>query len=339
MKKIIILVVCLALCVCCFTACGNKTEEVIENNDVVSSEPVVEESKTEEIKDEAVNNIEENKSEKIEDSEVEEIEKLVVDKSIFERIDGSTATIPVSEALALDLFGDEAGKVKINHTRTSNAYQRLIDGEVDLIFVTPPSLEEQKKLSNVKDKKFEIEKFAKEGFVFLVNKDNKLDNLSFDQIQGIYKDEIKNWKDVGGEDADIKAFQRPENSGSQTLMYKLVGSKEEISKSAEIEVIPDMMGLVEAVADYDGGKDSIGYSVYYYINDMIELGNSKLISVNGVEPNASTIKDGSYPLVDGYYMVYNANLKSDDDIYKIINYIRSAAGQEMVEDAGYIAVE
>ena len=141
MKKIILMALCVVLCVSCFTGCSQKTEEPIVDEVVT---PVIEEE---------VKNIEEQEVvEEEKEAEAEEEDLLKdLDEEIFKRIDGSTATIPISESLALEILGEDADMSVVKHNRTSMAYERLINGEVDLIFVTPPSEEEQKMLEQSKN--------------------------------------------------------------------------------------------------------------------------------------------------------------------------------------------
>jgi ABC-type phosphate transport system substrate-binding protein len=146
-------------------------------------------------------------------------DKISFTKESFPKIDGSTATIPLSQAIAEKLLGMLSDKSKefIKHNTTHNAYVNLIEGKADIIFVTEPSQEELKiaKDSNVD---IEVVPVVKEGFVFLVNMNNPVNSLTVKQIQDIYQGKIINWKEVGGKDAAIIPYQRDKNSGSQTIM-------------------------------------------------------------------------------------------------------------------------
>ena len=109
----------------------------------------------------------------------------------FPRLDGSTATIPLSEGIVSALLGksaDEAQKF-VNHNKTHAAYENLIDGKCDLIFVTPPS-EEETELMKQSGEEFEITMAVKDAFVFLVNKQNPIDDISSEDLKKIYTGEI-----------------------------------------------------------------------------------------------------------------------------------------------------
>ena len=258
----------------------------------------------------------------------------------FPRLDGSTATIPLSEGIVSALLGksaDEAQKF-VNHNKTHAAYENLIDGKCDLIFVTPPS-EEETELMKQSGEEFEITMAVKDAFVFLVNKQNPIDDISSEDLKKIYTGEITNWSQLGGEDAEIIAYQRPDNSGSQTLMYKLLVPQDQIMQ-APTEMKPvGMDDLINVVSDYDEGINSIGYSVYYYASGMYTDPNSKMISVDGVYPSNETIADGSYPLSDGYYAIYRKGLSEDDPVTLLMSWLLSEEGQKIAAAQGYVQLK
>ena len=148
-------------------------------------------------------------------------EEILFTKINYPKIDGSTVTLPLAEAFKADFTGANINEVEIEHSKTHNAYVNLINGNADLILVTYPS-EDEKKLAEQQGIELEIVPIVKEAFVFFVNKNNPVENLTLNQIQDIYSGKIKNWSEVGGSNNNILAFQRPENSGSQTGMLELV---------------------------------------------------------------------------------------------------------------------
>ena len=250
------------------------------------------------------------------------------------RLDGSTATIPLSEGWVSDLLGYTAEQAQdfVHHNTTHNAYVNLIEGKCDIIFVTPPSADELKMLEDAEEN-YKVVRVVKDAFVFLVNDQNPLTDLSLEDIKSIYRGTITNWSQVGGENVDIIPYQRPDNSGSQTLMYKMVLPDGEIM-DAPTSLKPGEMGdLVDAVSDYTTGKGAIGYSVYYYASGMYVQEGSKLISVNGVCPTNETIANDSYPLIEGYYAVYR---EGDTNVEKLLDYILSENGQAIAERSGYV---
>lgn len=262
----------------------------------------------------------------------------------YPKVDASLATQPLTNAFIKNFVGEDVDVSKLDYTNTHPGYVRLINDEVDLIVVTEPSKEELE-LAKQKGVELEVIPVVKEGFVFYVNSNNKVDYLTKDQIQGIYSGEITNWKEVGGEDMEIKPFQRPTNSGSQTGMLSLVMKDKKLMDPLKENLVDTMAQIINFVSSYENGKNSIGYSYYYYATTMYEgidkeiASNIKLIGIDGVKPNAKTIQNGSYPYTTAYYIVIN---KADDEnspSRKLANLMLSKRGQQVAKNAGYVPVK
>lgn len=267
-----------------------------------------------------------------------EVEKISTEPIFTENnyplVDGSTATIPLAEGFKKNFVGLE--KVDVKHSKTHNAYVNLIDGKCDLILVVEPS-EEDTKYAEEKNVELKYDKVVNEGFVFFVNSDNPVDSLSIEQIQKIYTGEITNWKEVGGKDEEIKAYQRPENSGSQNGMLSLVMKGLELAKAPTEDIAAGMSDIIDVVSDYKNGSGAIGYSYYYYANSMYISDSVKMIKVNNIEPNNKTIKDEKYPFLTAYYAVTRKD--ADSNTIKLRDAMLSARGQKIVEDVGYVSVK
>lgn len=263
----------------------------------------------------------------------------------YPKVDASLATQPLTDAFAKNFIGEEVlAENVINYSNTHPAYIKLINDEVDLIVVTEPS-EEELQLAKDKGVELEVIPVVKEGFVFYVNSNNTVENLTTEQIQKIYTGEITNWKEVGGADEDIIPYQRPVNSGSQTGMLSLVMKNLKLMDAPKENLIDTMEEIINLVSSYKNGKNSIGYSYYYYATTMFQTidetvaSNIKLLGIDGVKPNNQTIKDSSYPFTTAYYIVIN---KADDENSAsriLANQMLSARGQKVAEEAGYVPVK
>ena len=262
---------------------------------------------------------------------------LTMKPEAYPRVDGSTVTIPLSEAVAsavLHLPLEEARQYVL-HNKTHQAYLNLVDGTADIIFVTSPS-EEELAYAAEKGVELTVTPVVSEGFVFLVNKANPVDSLTLEQIRDIYAGRITNWQEVGGSDEPIIAFQRPENSGSQTGMLDLVIRADEIMPAPTEKVVAEMGALIDAVASYDNAQNAIGYSYYYYATDMWLNDEVKLLAVDGVTPDKTTISDGTYPITTAYYAVTRSDLRPDDSAQVLLDWMLSSEGQQVAEEAGYV---
>lgn len=249
------------------------------------------------------------------------------------RVDASLATQPLMDAY---VDGLKEYNLKKDYTNTDPAYTKLINGETDLIIVTEPSSDELNRAKTA-GVELEVTPVVNEGFVFYTNVKNPVNGLSLKEIQDIYMDKITNWNQVGGDDAKIIAYQRPENSGSQTGMLSLVMKDKKIKEPKREEYIESMAGIIDAVANYDNSKDSLGYSYYYYATTMYGNENIKFLAVEGVSPNHDTIKDESYPLITAYYIVTLKDTKNTA-VSKVKKAMLESKGQEIARNAGYIEI-
>lgn len=253
----------------------------------------------------------------------------------YPKIDGSTVTLPLAEAFKANFTGTDIKDVNVSHSKTHNAYVNLINGDTDLILVTAPS-EDEKKLAKEKGVEFEIVPIVKDAFVFFVNTDNPVESLTLEQIQNIYSGDIKNWKDVGGENERILAYQRPENSGSQSGMLGLVMKGKKMMKPLTETVSQTMEDIIDVISDYSNGKNAIGYSYYYYATQMYTNDKMKMLAVNGIDPTYENIKTGLYELQTQYYAVIRRSEEQNSETRKLLNAMKLERGQNVAKEAGYV---
>lgn len=255
------------------------------------------------------------------------------------RFDGSTSTAPLAQAVCAAVLGEsrEDAADLIHFAKTTNAYMNLIHGDADILIVGESNgevTEEKERLG------FEWEKspFATDAFVFVVNEDNPVDSITVDEARRIYSGEITNWKELGGEDRRIIPFQRNQGAGSQTLMEKLVMNGTPMMEAPTDWIATTMGELMEAVKGYDNSPGAIGYSVYYYAQEMRAAEGLKLLKLEGVEPDPNTIRSGTYPLVNPKYVVIPANLSDDAPARVIYDWLLSDSGQKLIAAEGYVSI-
>ena len=253
------------------------------------------------------------------------------------RMDGSTSATPLEAGLKAELLGITYNEAKelVSHTKTHESFERLLNGEVDLIFSVPIS-EEQQKMADEKGITLNAVPVAKEGFVFVVNADNPVDALTVQQIKDIYSGKITNWAELGGKDMPILAYQRNTDSGSQNYMTQFMGETT-LKKPESKYVAIGMGGLMDAIATYDNSESAIGYSVYSYAAQMYANANKvKFIAVDGVEPTKATMADESYPLSSCTYIIYPDT--AEENTIDFVNWAVSDEGQNAVLKSGYLPV-
>lgn len=258
----------------------------------------------------------------------------------YPRIDGSTANLPLmakmySEACGMPL---EEAQTAVEVNGTSSAWRNMINGDVDLLVVyeAPETVKEELKASNVK---LEITPVGRDGLVFLVNSANKVSDLTRQQLIDIYTGKTTDWGALGGDAGSISAFQRNAESGSQTLFLKLL-MQDITPMNPPTELAPAMMGaLIDAVANYDGSGGAIGFSVFYYANEMYANPALKLLAVDGVAPTSETIGSGSYPLVNDFYLVLREDAPKDSPARLVRDWMLTEAGKTAMVAAGYIPMK
>ena len=255
----------------------------------------------------------------------------------FARIDGSTVVIPLAESWAETLLDIENGADVIKFNMTPDAIKNLTDGVKDIIFTTYPS-EEEIATARSKGIEFEIVPVVNDAFVFLVNDSNKVNGLSQKQIRDIYSSQITNWSEVGGENLDIMPYQRAVGSGSQSGMIRFMGDTPLQQEPTE-KYIPLMGEVVETIIEPDFGKASLGYSYYYFVNAMYIREGIKLLEVDGVAPSNATIKDGTYPITTQYYAIIRNDTPANSFARKFLKFALSKQGQQLAEQAGYVALD
>ncbi len=252
-------------------------------------------------------------------------------------VDGSTATLPLSEAVFMLATGEGADVAaeKVVHTKTTNSYNRLYNGEVELLIVYEPS---EAIVERMKTEPLLIKPIGLDALVFLTNTANPLDTLTTEQLADIYSGKITNWAEVGGPNKELLAFQRPSGSGSQTLMQKLVMKEKELVSGDNVFRYSTMSDILEGMLSYNNEDNTLGYSVFYYANNMYYEKDLKLLGVDGVVPSTQTIYDGSYSLNNAFYAVIRTDTPEDSNARKIFDWLTGEEGQQMVLDLGYVPV-
>ena len=252
-------------------------------------------------------------------------------------IDGAAAFFPVYSAFVNAVYPEttELYDGVFEYNNTPGGYQLLAEKGIDLFLGVYPS-EEQKAYAEECDTTFVYTPVGTEAFVFFVHKDNPIDNLTTEQIKGIYSGEITNWKQVGGKNEEIAAFQRNEGSGSQSMLQRFMGDTPIME--APTEMVNTMMsGIIEQVSSYRSKSNSIGFSFRYYVEGIIQNPDIKVLSVDGVAPTAENIRNGRYPIVTPMYAVtYEENTNENVDL--LLQWILSEEGQYIIEETGYVGV-
>ncbi|MGP4040532.1 PstS family phosphate ABC transporter substrate-binding protein [Gracilibacillus sp. D59] len=253
------------------------------------------------------------------------------------RLDGATALYPVYASFAQAVYPEKDYSLEnseVMSNQTSGAFNNLIYGEVDIAFIAEPS-EQQYEKAEKQDVELSLTPIGREAFVFFVNESNPIESLTVEEIQAIFAGEITNWKDVGGNDEQIRAFQRPEGSGSQSALIRFMDGKSLMEPPAD-EIISGMGGIIRETSNYQNHRNAIGYSFRFFSQEMVENGEIKHIAINGVAPTKENIQNNSYPVVAEFYAITAGS--DNPNVSPLLEWIQSEQGQYLIDQTGYVAL-
>jgi len=263
----------------------------------------------------------------------------VFTREYMPRLDGSTSTAPLAEAVCSVLLGESREEVMdlVRFNKTTTAYYNLMWGNADLLIVGEDNaeiLEEKERLGF----EWEREPFATDAFIFVVNENNPVDSITIDEAKRIYTGEITNWSELGGADRQIVPFQRNADAGSQNLMEKLVMNGTPMMEAPLDYIVTTMGQLMEVVKYYDGSPGAIGYTVYYYAEEMEMARGLKILAIEGTPPTPATIRSEEYPLLNPKYVVIPADAAYDSPNRILFNWLLGEEGQRLVAHERYVSI-
>jgi phosphate transport system substrate-binding protein len=292
----------------------------------------------------------------------------------YPSVDGSTTTGPLARLLACDLLAvpcvwsapasantertyvpDPKAAVPsqaastitgIKFSTTHNAYVNLIEGKTDVLLEARLPSPDELAEASAKGVELETHAFALDAFVFLVNADNLTENMTLATLRDIYAGKITTWSgasiDLGDPAAQIHAYQREPNSGSQELMKQMVMGTTPMVNAPEM-VVQTMVGPYNAlggnpVTGAGGDRLGLGFSVYYYAAVMFSNPQVKMIGVDGVKPTSATISSRAYPLAAEVYVVTRKDAAAGSPALEYRDWLLSPDGQRVVKQTGYVSV-
>lgn len=269
-------------------------------------------------------------------------------------LDGAEACYPLYSAFAkavyknideieLGYLDDENytytnGKI-VSFTNTIDGFDRLVDvkkeyvnSNVDMFFGARPS-KEQLEFAKECGVEVEVTPIGKEAFVFFVEQDNFVDDLTSEQIKQIYHGDVDNWNMLGGESRKIVAFQRPDGSGSQTMMQYFMGDIS-LKEPKQYETVSAMEGVIKEVAQYNNEAGAIGYTFRYFLEGLNQEQGVKMLSIDGVYPTVESVENGSYPLTVDLCLITRKN-DTNQNVKRMKDFILSSDGQYIIHQTGY----
>jgi phosphate transport system substrate-binding protein len=222
----------------------------------------------------------------------------------------------------------------LKNSNTHGSFVSLIDGDDDLIITARSISRDEQKYADEKGVGIIAHPIARDAFVFIVNPKNPVRHLTTEQIQKIYTGEMRNWREVGGNDAPISPYVRNPNSGSQEKMETIV--------MAGLKMIdwPEMVGYVMLAPYYQLRQDEngIAYTPFYYYDTIVNDDGTQVIGVNGIVPSKKNIEDGTYPYVTEVMASVRADIDKSSTAYQLFYQLATGQHDNIVRESGYIPI-
>ena len=245
------------------------------------------------------------------------------DGTVTITVSGSTSVGPLMEKIA-EKYEEENSNIsiEINQTGSSAGIKDAMDG-ISQIGMSSRNLKDEEAA------KVKATVLAYDGVAVITNTGNSVKELTIGQIRDIFTGKITNWSEVGGSNASIVVVSREAGSGTRTAFEEGVEySEEELVKDAIIS-----KGNGDVKTTVSTNENAIGFVSFEYVDDAISS-----INVNGIEPTAANVKAGSYALSRPFLAVTNEQYITEDS-QKLIDYITSEEGQQIVEDNKLITID
>jgi len=231
-----------------------------------------------------------------------------------------------------DFFGK-----RIKTSQTNGAFMNLIDREADIILTHRTISPDEKAHADAVGVTLIETSIALDAFVFVINKDNPVNSLTVKQIQKIYTKEITNWSQVGGNNAEMKVFTRPRNSGSEEVFRTLVmnGLEPADFPEAAISLMFEVFG--EVIKNVNG--ISYTFSNYKDVIARKSCDEVPVLAVNGICPNDNTVKNGTYPFISKVHVAIRSDLDCSSMDYKLYEWLQSENVKYTIAECGFLPKE
>lgn len=235
--------------------------------------------------------------------------------------DGSTSMEKVIGALSESyMAANKDVTVNYNPTGSGAGITAVQEGTCD-IGLSSRALKDEEKAAGLKETVL-----AYDGIAIIVHPDNPVSDLSIEQIAKLYTDEITNWKDVGGSDAEVVLIGREAASGTRDGFESITGTKDKCQYRQELTSTGDVITAVSQ------NPDAIGYASLAAIKDSV-----KALSVDGVTPSETTVKDGSYQVQRPFVLVTVEGKALSAAAQSFFDYATSADAADIIAKAGAVA--
>lgn len=249
-------------------------------------------------------------------------------------VKGSDTMVQLAQRWAEKYMKEEPGvNIQVNGGGSGTGISALINGTVDICTASRPMKDGEKLKLRERYGSTGIEiRTAKDGLTIYLNEGNSVNELSFAQIKGIYTGAIKNWKEVGGKDADIILYGRENSSGTYGFLKELVLNNDDYANS--MQAMPGTAAVVNAVTHDPNG---IGFGGAGYAKGVKSVAVKSTASGTAYTPVRENVISGNYPITR--YLYFYMRAKPAGDAKEFIKWVLGPEGQEIVNKEGFFPVK
>ncbi len=236
--------------------------------------------------------------------------------------DGSTSMEKVMGYLSESYMSDnENVTVTYNPTGSGAGIQAVAEGRCDIGLASRNLKDDEK--ANLNETVVAID-----GIAVIVNNQNTIDDLTIEQIAGIYKGEITNWKELGGADAPIVLIGREAASGTRDGFESITGTEDLCKYSQELTSTGDVVQTVSS------NPNAIGYASLASVGDTV-----KAVKVEGVTPTTDTIQNGEYKIQRNFVFVTRKDDKLNESAQNFFDFAANGQADDLIVKAGAVPVK
>ena len=237
---------------------------------------------------------------------------------------GSTSMEKLANASAESFMAEDPGvTVTAEFTGSSAGIEAVTAGSVD-IGNSSRALKEEEKAAGVVENIVAID-----GIAVVVDPANAVNDLTKEQLIGVYKGEIKNWSELGGSDAPIVVVGREAGSGTRGAFEELLEIEDVCVYASEL----DSTGAV--IAKVGATPGAIGYVSLDAINETVVA-----VKLEVVEATAENIKAGNYFLSRPFVMATMGEISEQSEaVQAYFAYLTSDVGKEVIVGVGLIVAD
>ena len=233
--------------------------------------------------------------------------------------DGSTSMNKVIGALGEAFQSDSGITVTYNATSSGAGIQAVLEGRCDIGLASRDLKDEEKA------KGLEGTVLAYDGIAIIVNPENPVNDLDLKTIAKIYTGEIKNWKEIGGNDAEIVLIGREAGSGTRDGFESITDTEDKCAYRQELTSTGDVITTVAS------NPNAIGYASLASVKDTV-----KALKIDGVTASEETIKNGTYVVQRPFVLVTKTDVTLSESAQSFFNFITSEAAQGIIIEAGVV---